>query len=173
MTRRLIDRDASATPVAPTGGRLSAKTLIKAVVLPGLLMGALTGCAGTTGPGLDPPDDQTLPPCPATPNCVSSDATDGLHRIEPLAIGKDPDSVWQALVACLGSDTSFTIKVQNDRYLRVEARTAVLGFVDDVQFQLRPDQGYIAMRSASRLGLSDLGANRRRLEGVRKAVEGN
>jgi len=132
---------------------------------------SLTGCAGRTGATLDPADDRTLAPCPATPNCVSSDATDSLHRIEPLAIGADPDAGWQALLAYLESTPGFTIKVHDDAYVRAEARTKIFGFVDDVQFQMRLDQGHIAMRSASRFGLSDLGANRKRLEAIRQALE--
>ena len=131
---------------------------------------SLTGCAGRTGATLDPADDPLLAPCPATPNCVSSDATDSLHRIEPLAVGVDPAAGWQALLAYLESAPGFTIKVQDDAYVRAEARTTIFGFVDDVQFQMRLDQGEIAMRSASRVGLSDLGANRRRLEAIRQAL---
>ena len=96
---------------------------------------------------------------------------DSLHRIEPLALGSDLHAEWQALLAYLDNTASFTVKVQDDTYVRAEARTKVFGFVDDVQFQMRPDQGFIAMRSASRLGLSDLGANRRRLEAIRQALE--
>jgi len=135
------------------------------------VMVGLTGCAGKTGATLDPADDRMLVPCPATPNCVSSDATDSLHRIEPLAIGADPEALWQALVVYLENAPGFAIKVEDGAYIRAEARTKVLGFVDDVQFQRRPDQGHIAMRSASRVGLSDLGANRRRLEAIRQALE--
>lgn len=68
-------------------------------------------------------------------------------------------------------DSSYTIVEQRDGYLRAEARTKILRFVDDVVFHLRPEQGVIAMRSASRIGYSDLGKNRRRLEAVRDAVE--
>lgn len=59
---------------------------------------------------------------------------------------------------------------QTERYLHAEARTRLLRFVDDVEFHLRPADGEIAMRSASRLGYSDLGANRRRLERLRAAL---
>ncbi len=144
---------------------------IRAIVLTLSLAFGLTGCAGKSGAALDPPDRQTLAPCPPTPNCVSSDATDSLHRIEPLSLRSDPHAVWQALLAYLDNTASFTVKVKDDGYVRAEARTTIFGFVDDVQFQMRLDQGDIAMRSASRVGLSDLGANRRRLEAIRQALE--
>lgn len=123
----------------------------------------------------DPPaDDDTaaprLAPCPSTPNCVCSDAADPPHAIAPLRISGDPARAWQALVDHIRADGTYTIVEELDGYLRAEARTRILRFVDDVQFQLRPDRGEIAMRSASRIGYSDLGANRRRLEKLREAL---
>ena len=53
-------------------------------------------------------------------------------------------------------------------YLRAEARTRILRFVDDVEFQVCPDSNQVDMRSGSRVGYSDLGKNRRRLEAIRK-----
>jgi uncharacterized protein (DUF1499 family) len=104
---------------------------------------------------------------------VSSDAprTDA-HYIEPLRVTGDPASTWQALIEHLEGQPRYTIVERRDTYLRAEARTRLLRFVDDVEFHLRADQGEIAMRSASRIGYSDLGANRRRLEAVREAVVG-
>jgi uncharacterized protein (DUF1499 family) len=52
-------------------------------------------------------------------------------------------------------------------YLHAECESAVFGFVDDLELHLRPDEGVIAVRSASRLGYSDVGANRRRVERLR------
>ena len=52
----------------------------------------------------------------------------------------------------------------------MEAKTRLLRFVDDVEFELRTGDGVIAVRSASRVGYSDLGANRRRIEKIRKAL---
>ena len=131
----------------------------------------LAGCATTIGSELGLTEDSKLSPCPATPNCVSSDATDSLHRIEPLEAGANPGTAWKALLAYLENDSSYLIKVQKADYLRAEARTPLLGFVDDVEFHLRPKQGHIAMRSASRAGISDFGKNRQRLEAVRRALE--
>ena len=106
------------------------------------------------------------------PNCVSSDATDGVHQIAPLVIIGDTKAGWSALIAYLESNSTFTIKVRRERYLHVAARTRLLGFVDDVEFLLDPAKQAIAVRSASRLGFSDLGANRRRIEAIRSALRG-
>ncbi len=115
-------------------------------------------------------DDGRLAPCPASPNCVCSDDADGRHRIQPLEIQGDPAAAWQALIALLETDPTYTIVEQRADYLHAEARTRWLRFVDDVEFRLRADLRQIAMRSASRIGYSDLGTNRRRLEGVRRAL---
>ena len=113
---------------------------------------------------------RTLPPCPDSPNCVSSDAADPAHYIAPIAIRSDPQQAWQALIRYLEGDRAFTILERDGEYLRAEARTRWLRFVDDVDFVLRPERREIAMRSASRVGYSDLGANRRRLESLRRAL---
>jgi uncharacterized protein (DUF1499 family) len=125
------------------------------------------------GPTLDLTDDGRLPPCPPTPNCVSSDAPadDSTHHIAPLAAGEDPRATWERLTAWVKDAPRWTIVEQRDGYLHAEARTRLLRFVDDVMFHLREDDGVIAMRSASHMGYSDLGTNRRRLEAVRDALE--
>ena len=116
--------------------------------------------------------DNRLSPCPGSPNCVSSDMTDS-HSIAALDLAGDAgdsSEAWQALRAYLETQPRVTIKISESNYLRVEFRTRLLRFVDDVEFHLRVDDNRIAMRSASRLGYSDFGANRRRLESVRQAL---
>ena len=130
------------------------------------------GCATAADSKLGLSSDNRLSPCPASPNCVSSDMTDS-HSIAALDLvgdAGDPSEAWQALRAYLETQPRVTIKISESSYLRVEFRTRLLRFVDDVEFHLRVDDNRIAMRSASRLGYSDLGANRRRLESVRQAL---
>ncbi len=130
----------------------------------------ISGCA-TTSPELGLTQGGKLSPCPDTPNCVSSDAMDYSHEIKPLMLGNDPRAAWRALVAYLRNNTRYTITVQVADYVRAEARSRLFRFVDDVEFHLRAEQRQIAMRSASRIGYSDLGANRRRLDAVRQALK--
>ncbi|MGB5244995.1 MAG: DUF1499 domain-containing protein [Woeseia sp.] len=145
------------------------KHLLKA--LPVLLMLSMTtGCAHTSGEELGLTMDGKLTPCPASPNCVSSDVKDGNHAIAPLEIISSAEQTWTALLTYIETQPRWTLKVSEPSYLRVEARTRLLRFVDDVEFKLRPADKRIAMRSASRVGYSDLGTNRRRLEGVREAL---
>jgi len=105
--------------------------------------------------------------CPASPNCVCSDDTDSSHGIRPLQVTGELTPAWRALENYLEQTPGFTITANTGRYLRAEARTRILRFVDDVEFMARPEDGIIAMRSASRVGYSDLGTNRRRLEALR------
>lgn len=51
--------------------------------------------------------------------------------------------------------------------LHVECRSRLFRFVDDFELELRPGEGIVAVRSASRLGYTDLGVNRRRVEALR------
>jgi uncharacterized protein (DUF1499 family) len=110
----------------------------------------------------------TLAPCPGTPNCVCSNPPD--NSIEPFHINGSPDQVWQELLNFLEDQPDYTIVTKNGGYVHAEARTSLMGFVDDMEFQLRSDESLIAVRSASRLGLSDLGANKKRLQAIRKAL---
>jgi len=134
------------------------------------LVHCVAGCATATDaePGMT--SDGKLAPCPNSPNCVSSDATDDGHAIAPLVIAGEARAAWQALIAHIQSQPRFEIREQTPDYLRAEARTRILRFTDDVEFSLRAADGQIAMRSASRIGYSDLGANRKRLESIRQAL---
>ena len=62
------------------------------------------------------------------------------------------------------------IVTETDDYVRAASESRLLGFVDDLEFYLPADTNTIEMRSASRLGESDLGVNRRRLEQIRLAM---
>jgi uncharacterized protein (DUF1499 family) len=64
-----------------------------------------------------------------------------------------------------------TITEVSDNYLHAECRSAVFRFVDDLELELRPAEGIIAVRSASRIGYSDFGVNRSRVERLRSALQ--
>ena len=63
------------------------------------------------------------------------------------------------------------VTVREAHYLRAEFTSRVLRFVDDVEFWLG-EAGLIHVRSASRLGHSDFGVNRARVEHLRAALAG-
>ena len=60
---------------------------------------------------------------------------------------------------------------EQGNYLYAEFTTRLMGFVDDVEFLADPATGIVQVRSASRLGKSDLGVNRKRIEAIRLAVQ--
>jgi uncharacterized protein (DUF1499 family) len=135
-----------------------------------LLLLSLTSCAG------EPPDTLgtqagRLSPCPDSPNCLSSDERREGHRIEPFAVRVPPREAWAALRRVVETYPKASIVTDTGSYMHAEFKVSVFGFVDDVEFHLRPEDGIIAVRSASRLGYSDLGVNGRRVERVRRLLK--
>jgi len=112
-----------------------------------------------------------LAPCPGKANCVSSDAADDKHRIAPYRLKAAARDAWHGLQDAVAAERRITLIEVSDRYLHVEVRSAVMRFVDDTEFELRIDEGIIAVRSAARTGSSDVGVNRRRLERIRNALQ--
>ena len=114
--------------------------------------------------------DGALAPCRGTPNCVSSLATDAGHAIAPIAIEGDAGRAWRRLVDAVGESRGARIVANDGHYLRAEFTSAILGFVDDAEFLLDARAQVIHVRSASRLGRSDFGVNRKRIEHLRALV---
>lgn len=111
--------------------------------------------------------DGRLTRCPTTPNCVCSDATDKDHRIEPLVLAVSANQAWSAVHRALSTLPRVHIVTDGADYLHAECESVIFGFVDDLELHLRSSEGVIAVRSASRLGRSDLGVNRRRVDRIR------
>jgi uncharacterized protein (DUF1499 family) len=133
-----------------------------------LAMGVL-GCAGTPPDGLGVRGAQ-LAPCPASPNCVCSDARDAAHAVAPLALAAPAERAFELAIEAVAALPRTTIMSRTQDYVHAECRSALFGFVDDLELHLRPESGQIAIRSASRMGYSDLGVNRRRVERLRAAL---
>jgi uncharacterized protein (DUF1499 family) len=112
--------------------------------------------------------DGELSPCPDSPNCVSSRAQDQEHRIEPLTYSGPPVDAWRRLADVVRNLPRTRVVTQTADYLHVEFTSAVFRFTDDLEFQLDERAGVIHVRSASRTGHSDLGANRGRVERIRQ-----
>jgi uncharacterized protein (DUF1499 family) len=140
------------------------KMHVRKVVLMGILSGILAACAGERPNNLGAKGG-LLSACPGSPNCVSSQAGDEKHRIAALAFNGDPDAAFARLKTVLGRRSDTTIIEELPGYLRLELRTIL--FVDDGEFLLDRERSVIHLRSASRLGYSDLGKNRSRAEEIR------
>lgn len=117
--------------------------------------------------------DGKLSPCPDKPNCVCSTDSTEAHQIAPLAFADSADQARERLLAILEQFPGCSIVQSEGNYLRAEFRTRWLRFVDDVEFLIDPRQNVIQVRSASRVGYSDLGTNRRRIEAIRQQFNQN
>ena len=105
--------------------------------------------------------DGKLAPCPGTPNCVNSQG-ESKSETEPLPPVSIPE-----LKKVIESMERTKVIDQTSNYLYAEFKSQLMGFVDDVEFYLDPDANVLHVRSASRLGQSDLGVNRKRVEEIR------
>lgn len=114
--------------------------------------------------------DGKFAPCPNTPNCVNSQAanTDTEHKIAPIAYHSSSSEVISKLKMAIEGMDRVKIVTESDNYLYAQFTSALMGFVDDIEFYLDPSTpGQLQVRSASRLGQSDLGVNRKRVEEIR------
>ncbi len=114
-----------------------------------------------------------LADCPATPNCVSSMSLDKKHFIEPISYTGSATRAWQVLVDTVISLPRSKLTEQSEGYLHFEVSSIFFRFTDDVEMMLDPDENEIQIRSASRVGYSDFGVNRRRVEKIRKLFRQN
>ncbi|MCZ6691312.1 MAG: DUF1499 domain-containing protein [Planctomycetota bacterium] len=114
--------------------------------------------------------DARLASCPSSPNCVSSDSSDAAHRVEAFALCASPDAAWRVLREEVASLPRTTVVEETANYFHAECASALFGFVDDLELHLRASENLVAVRSASRVGYSDLGVNRRRVERLREIL---
>jgi len=106
-----------------------------------------------------------LSPLPSTPNAVSSQTEDEKRLVAPLPFTGDRQETHRALrQAIAGYPGKVKIVTDTPAYIHCVFSSATLGFRDDVEFHLDDTDRVVHFRSASRLGYSDLGANRRRYE---------
>ena len=105
--------------------------------------------------------DGVLRPLPAAPNAVTTEGGEGL----PLT---DPAADWARLPGVIESIGGRVEHVEA-AYLHATFTTPLLRFVDDLEVRLDPMVPCLHVRSASRVGHSDLGANARRLAALRRA----
>jgi uncharacterized protein (DUF1499 family) len=113
--------------------------------------------------------DGRLSDCPSSPNCVSTQAGGADHRMEPIPFTGSSDEAMQRINDLVAEMPRTKIVTVEDNYLHAEFRSAFFRFVDDVEFLIDPEEQVIHFRSASRVGHSDLGVNRRRMEQIRNA----
>jgi uncharacterized protein (DUF1499 family) len=111
--------------------------------------------------------DGKLSPCPDSPNCVSSQSSDKRHFIEPVRYEGTEQMAMERLTGVIMGMKRCRIITMEDHYIHAEFTSAFFRFVDDVEFYFDTEAKIIHMRSASRIGYSDFGVNRERLEKLR------
>jgi uncharacterized protein (DUF1499 family) len=124
--------------------------------------------AACTNPPQRPATPKALPACGWLPNCVNSQSGTGLQAIEPLAATPQQ---WQRLKNWIARQQDWEVTHNDGNFLQAVVKTPLMRFRDDVQLVFLPDQHLIQVRSSSRLGLSDLGTNARRVGTLRDQLE--
>lgn len=107
-----------------------------------------------------------LAPCPDKPNCVSSQSADPSKRMPALGFEGEVEPVRAAILDVIAKAPRARVVEADEDYIHAEFATLVFRFVDDVEFLIDPGAKRVDFRSASRVGHSDLGTNRRRMTGL-------
>ena len=115
----------------------------------------------------------SLEPCPPSPNCVCSqeDPSDSQHYMEPIDYAGPADAALDAIAAVIESSSGASVSARTGNRVDAIFVSRIFRFKDDVSFVVDPDEGKIHFRSASRVGHSDLGANRKRLNQLIPAIK--
>lgn len=112
-----------------------------------------------------------LAPCPGSPNCVSTQAQRTSQLMQPISCGGSAADARTTLLKVLSGMDRCRVVTSEEDYVHAEFRTPFFGFVDDVEFFIDRDATLIHFRSASRVGHSDLGVNRKRMQEIRSRFE--
>lgn len=138
--------------------------LVVAIVLLAIAGLFILGFRSQSGeaPGLV---DGRLEPCPGAPNCVCSEfMSDEAHAIEPLGYPAGQSRRAMSALAAIVRDMGGTARLASDDYFAATFVSPLFGFVDDLEARIDTQQQVIHLRSASRVGRGDLGANRKRIQ---------
>lgn len=137
------------------------------LILSVIVLGALSGCSGKAPNNLGMHDGK-FAPCPDRDNCVSSQAADAAHHIDPIEAHGAPEVVMVDLTSAIENMFGGKVVSIRENYLHAEFTSRVFRFVDDLECFYNQEAGFIEVRSASRIGYSDLNANRKRVEKLRQ-----
>ena len=116
------------------------------------------------------PVDGKLAGCPGPDNCVSSQAVEPDRRIAPLAADGPEAEVMDRLARAIAGMDGGEVAVRRGNYLRAVFTSRFWRFRDDLECLYDREAGRIEVRSASRVGYSDFGVNRKRVERLRERL---
>jgi len=112
--------------------------------------------------------DGKLHPCPKSPNCVSTQATDEKQKMEPINYSGSLEDAKRKIITIINSLKRSKVITNEEKYIHIEFRTATFRFIDDVEFLFDDKEKIIHFRSRARMGYSDMGVNRKRMEKITK-----
>ena len=134
----------------------------------------ITAClfAGCSGSHLIVKDDKSLGLCQCLPlpNCVSSESWLFYNNVAPFTLAVPADRAWGVVREVISSLARTEIVEECPGYIHAKCTSLVFRFVDNLELLLNPENGTVAVRSSSVLGLFDLGVNNRRVENLRKIL---
>ena len=141
--------------------------LVIAVILSFIILGQISKSG--IAPGLT---DDKLTPCESKPSCVSSeDKSDAQHYLEPILISKAiSDNLMNTIKKEIGS-MGGSFQNANSTYLSATFKSDIFGFIDDLEIRIDREAGLINVRSGSRVGYSDRGVNKARIEELRRRLK--
>jgi len=143
---------------------------MKTILVYSLFSLFLIQCSGTR-PGDLGIRSGKLKDCPNKPNCVQSQmAPDDSHFISPITYTSPRSDEQKRLKSLLQTIPRTSLIKEEDGYLYYEFTSLLMRYVDDVEFYLDDTTKLIHVRSASRLGHSDLGVNKKRVESIRTSL---
>lgn len=131
---------------------------------------AVNGVGGSGSEGDTKLASVRLKPCPDSPNCISSLSSDPRQAIAPIAFVGSVSEARRKLLKVIAAMPRTQVVRDEGAYLHVEFTSALFRFVDDVEFLIDEESKRIDVRSASRVGYWDLGANRKRIEEIRRLM---
>ena len=106
--------------------------------------------------------------CPNSPNCVSSQSKDTKHYVKPL-VNASENSLYE-IKTYLIKHYKTDIVEETPIYLHVVITSKIFKFKDDLEFLLDQKNRVIQIRSASRIGYSDMNVNRKRIEKMQRVI---
>ena len=111
-----------------------------------------------------------LKPCPESPNCVSTQTLQKSKKMDPIPFKLSPKEIIKVIQSVVESLPNTHLEKESSTYLHYTFKSKIFRFTDDVEFLIDAEQKLIHFRSASRTGYSDMGANKKRMTEIKKAI---
>jgi uncharacterized protein (DUF1499 family) len=111
--------------------------------------------------------------CPDTPNCVSTEAASDAQRMAAVPFTDGLEAAQARARAALLAEPRTRIVRDEPGLLEAESTSFLFRFVDDVRLVIDADAAVFRFRSASRVGRSDLGVNRKRMTRISERLTGS